>query len=190
MAVKLSDKKKRDIFQDIASKSQYQVGLEHGLDKYVGDNNIKIINAVRKIYTEVSEDPKKFGLTTDIVEMVDKGLEGRKNKKGKIDIKNEDYGDLEEDELKNLVLTVRNKVWQIADKKLDHIAKSKKQFNNTSISQLVNILGMTFDKSQIVKGEATDHIAMKAQINDGMTPNELMSEILKIRERRAVSEDN
>ena len=48
---------------------------------------------------------------------------------------------------------------------------------------------MSFDKSQIVRGQATEHIAMKAKITKDLSPTERLELVMKYREKNIIREE-
>ena len=78
--------------------------------------------------------------------------------------------------------SVRDKAWSLIDKKLDMLAKSPKKLREIQFGQLGTLGGIAFDKVQILRGEATSHIALKAKVEQNLTPEQLMQVVLKQRE--------
>lgn len=78
-------KDKRKIFTNLIWFSQYQVGMKIGLSRYFR-NKWSLISYVQRIYREVKDNPKKFGITEGVVEMVERTMQKRyrKDKKGEI----------------------------------------------------------------------------------------------------------
>ena len=174
----LSNIQKGKLFEALAGKSQYEVGIEFGLgDKF--NNNVKLLNYVQSVVKEVREDPKKFDISKDVLRLVERGMENRKlSGKGK-PRELEVTGKLD---AKDLVLTIRNKALVLLNKKLDYLAKHPRAFRGESIMQIAKVAGIAFDKAQIVKGEATEHIMLKAKIDDRITSEEAVTQLLKFRE--------
>lgn len=176
---KLTDIQKRSIFKALATKTQYETGIEFGFGDYY-NSNTSIINAIGRIYREVAENPEKFVVSPDVVQMVEKGMEERKSHPTAIQgIKT---GNLAEMSEKDLVLGAKRKVWVLLNTKLDRIMKSKKNIDEESLSKIAMVAGIAFDKGQIAMGEATEHIALKAKIDKDITAEDALSQILNRRE--------
>lgn len=189
--MKLSDSTKRAIFKTLASKSQYATGLEFGFDKHF-DSNVKITNAVNKVYRQVKEAPEKYALDAEILSIVEKGMEERRMSGKSVLVEqnnNVAVTRLEALPERELVLGARKKVWVLLHKKLDAMAKNKRLFNSESLMSLAKVAGITFDKGQIVSGEATEHIAMKAKIDGNITSADALGELMRFREA-SLSEDD
>lgn len=180
MAIKtFTDIQKKAIFKGLANKSQYQVGLDFSLDKYLGPNPIKITNAVNKIANEIRNDPEKYAVSPEVLDLVQRGMENRRAK-GRTELMQvEEFTKINE---KDLIVGVKNKVWMLLDKKLDYLIKNKQAFKNEKIMTLATFAGIAFDKARIVRGEATEHIALKAKIDKDITPKEAVEQLLKFRE--------
>ena len=180
----LTETQKRSIFKDLANKSQYAVGIDYKFDQYY-KNRIAVLNAVQKVYKEVKESPEKFAISQEVLDMVEHGMKVRRDIGKSVVTAEELPKDVDE---KQLVLGVRSKAWRLLDAKLNHLSRNKKAFKAESLMSLAKVAGITFDKSQIVRGEATEHIALKARVDENITAQEAMSQLLKIRELTAQEE--
>ena len=172
------------MFKALANKSQYQVGVDFGMgDRF--NNNVKIVNFVNSVYKEVLADPEKFVITPDVKEMVEKGMEARRstgiNARREIELTN----DIDE---KDIVLLTKKKTFVLLNRKLDYLYKNPRAFRNESLMSLAKVAGILFDKSQIMKGEATEHIAIRAKVNENITLEEATQQLLKFRESQTVEE--
>ncbi|MEK7112478.1 MAG: hypothetical protein AAB875_04060, partial [Patescibacteria group bacterium] len=85
---------------------------------------------------------------------------------------------------------VRAKSWLLLDKKLDWLIRNKKAFRDISAVALAKMASITFDKAQILSGEATEHIALKAQVNERASSGEYLTQLLGIRERTAETDES
>lgn len=154
------------------------MGLEFGFDKHL-TKPTQVINAVNKIYREVKENPKAFYISQEVLELVEKGILDRRTKKNELLNPPMDPGKINE---KDLIVGVKNKAWTLLDQKLNYLFKNKKAFRNESVISLAKIAGIAFDKSQIMKGEATEHIALRAKIDDNISSQDAVTQLLKFRE--------
>jgi len=179
--VKLSDIQKRALFKALATKTQYEAGVEFGLDKHY-KSNTSVINAVRRIYQDVSESPETYAVSPDVVELVQRAMEERKSRPRAIQGAKMRSGELDTLDTKNLVLSSGKKAWILLDEKLNYLMKHPKAFKGESLMSIAKVAGISFDKGQIAKGEATEHILLKAQIREDMSAKEALEEIMKMRE--------
>lgn len=176
--------KKGAVFKALATKSIVQVANEFEFDKYYKSTS-GMRNAVHKIYREVQHEPDKFGLSKDTVELVIQGIETRKS----VGLTNNKptVREQKEDEIKRtfseLAQDGRNKAIRLLHKKMDRIDSSRKKLDNVSAGELAKVYGILFDKSQIIKGEATEHVKILSKnIDDSLTADERLDYVLRLRE--------
>ena len=60
--------------------------------------------------------------------------------------------------------------------------KSRKALNQQSLPALTTAFAILFDKSQIIKGEATEHVAVMGKIDSDIKPEQAIDMVLKMRE--------
>ena len=144
-----------------------------------------IVNFVNKVYRDVKEEPKTYGISQDVIDLVEKSMIDRRTKKEMIQIP----PDIRHIDDRDLIVGVKNKAWLLLDQKLNYLIKNRKAFRNESVMALAKIAGIAFDKTQIMKGEATEHIALKAHIKDDTTSSEALNQLLSIRERYITQEE-
>ena len=178
----MNDLQKAGLFKMLAYKTLYEVGLEFGLDKKYKDSK-SVKGAVYRIYREVLNDPEKFIVSADTIEVVETAMKGR-NSTGASSIPKlrEKMDVLDKKDIKTLVLEGRNQSYNLLNKKMERLNASKKRLDNVSIGELAKVFGILFDKSQIVQGEATEHVAVMARMSKDMDPMEAIDAVLKMRE--------
>lgn len=180
----LSEIQKRQLFKALATKSQVAAGKEFGLDKEY-EGNVRIINAVRGIYNEVSANPEKFGVSTEIVEMVNKGMQERKKNKNSPSLTSEPFSTtVGQDMEKAMVSRVKGKLWNLIERKVDYLGTHSGAFHKESLMSLMKAGGIAFDKAQIDAGQATEHIALIAKVHPDMSSADALVQLLKIKESR------
>ncbi len=161
--------KELEIFKQLATVSTYKVGIAFGFDK------------VYKDFNKVRNNPEKYGVSQEVIELVQQGMATRKaNVVGETPTmaeKSDMVGDI-----KALVTGIRDKTFKLIDKKLDRVSNSKKRLDAISFKDLGIIAGISFDKSQILRGEATENIAVMAQIDGNISAAEALALALKMRE--------
>jgi hypothetical protein len=179
---KIAEDKKGLVFKMLAEKPMYDVGLEFGLDK-----QFKTVSGLRgfvhRIYNEVRQDPEKFGVAPETATQVVTIVQSR-SPIGKGDQKSLHEKQKEEDskDIRDYVLEGRKKAYKLLSLKMDDLMSSKKKISESNLATLAQTFGILFDKGQIVKGEATEHVALMAKITKDITPEEAMNLILKTRE--------
>lgn len=178
-AMRLPKEKEVEIFKALASKSTGQVGLDFGLDKTFSTMN-SVRNAVTAIKNRISANPAEYGVSQEVVDLVNKAMKNR-NVDKRVDVplavkQKEAQG------ITNVIESVKNGAWALIDKKIKMTAKSTKLLKETTFQQLGTIAGIAFDKHQIIKGEATENIAVRAKIDKNLSPEELLNVVLAQRQ--------
>jgi hypothetical protein len=183
--MRIQDNQKGEIFKALATKSLVDVGYDFELDKkYAGKTGVK--NAVYRVYQQVRKDPETFGVTPEAVDMVEKAMAIRQAESQKKSLEDVEAGKqpvLNPEDMKQITVGGRNKAAMLLHKKMDRISKSNKMLDKENIVSLAKVFGIFFDKAQIVQGQATEHIAVMSKISDGMTADEQMEALLKMREK-------
>lgn len=186
MPMKLSRQQELDIFRKHAHKSSLEIGYEYGFEKHYKDGRA-VRSAVYAVYHKVKNNPSKYHLDKGAVEVVRESMKQRGLSKGNPGPVQKEQ-DIDKSDIHSLVKGVRDTSFYLINKKLDKAARSKKQLEAISLSQLGTIAGIAFDKAQVLAGEATENIAMKAKISKDMSPDDLLDLTLKQREQ-AVSKN-
>lgn len=186
--MRVTNKQKKEIFQDLARVSAHQAGIRAGLDKSYS-NKWSLIAAVRRLAKEVQDNPKKFNISEDMLELVLSGLKERKTTKSIIvgqSIKAEPEVLDADLTVQSLVDSGSRKSLLLLHKKMDMIDGSKKQLEKVPIAALSTVVGIMFDKRQITKGEATEHVTLQAKLPKDLSNEEKMKMILEWRDKHAI----
>lgn len=181
--MKLSTEQKVELFKKLASKTTLEAGTEAGLAKFF-KNSRAIRNKVYSTYQQVRQDPEFYKVTPEVVTLVETAMSARAVEGRNTEIVTDDPK-----EIKGLVLNIRDKTFGLIDKKLDRVSKSRAKLDALSFKDLGIIAGIAFDKSQILKGEATEHIAHYAKIDGNISPEDAMAMILKSREETIIKKN-
>ena len=181
--MKLSIDKKAALFKKLASGTLYEVGVEFELDKHYKDATA-VRNGVYKIYREVSNDPDKFFVSPDTVDLVVAAVSSRKvaTKTNTHTTLAEKHEEIKNQDIKELTLASRDQAGRLISKKLDYIEAHPKALAYESLVNLGKIFGILFDKSQIIQGQATEHVAVMSKLDSNMSPEEALAAVLKSRE--------
>jgi hypothetical protein len=182
MAIKLTPERKHAIFKSLANKTLLDVGMEFGFDKHFQDK-MGIRQAVNRVYKEVLVEPDVYGISEDVVKFVQDAMAARKS----ITTKKQDESPLptgiDKNDIKGMLTSGRDKAMVLMHKKLDRLGTSRKMLDKENIATLAKVVGILFDKSQIVQGEATEHIAVLSKVDDNLTPEQRMNMLVKLREK-------
>jgi hypothetical protein len=188
MANKLTIEDKGNIFRLLASKSLYEAGVEYGLEKnYKTTTNLK--SAVYNIYREVSVEPERFAIHPDTRDLVVKNVSGRKVQSSKPTTLAEDKEKAAKMDIKDIIMSNRDSAARLINKKLVALEKSPKALKNESIVSLGKIFGILFDKSQIIQGQATEHVALMGKIDSNLPPEDAINLVLRMRENAVNKSD-
>ena len=185
----LSNKQKKEVVYDLEKLTYWQVAMKSGIDKYYKRKN-SAIDFIRKVYLDVKSRPQSFGISQEKLEAVQKALDSRnlRLQRGEIMIKPNQTPEVPKDDLttldtKALVTRAKKSSWVLLNKKLDMIDKSPKALKMVQVGTLAQVAGIVFDKGQIAKGEATEHVLLRAKIDDSLTNEQKLELILSQREK-------
>ena len=175
--MKLTDVQKIGLFKMLATKDLYSVGVEYGLDKHY-KNNDSMKGAVYRNYSDVKNNPEEYGISKDTYDLVVDAVSSRK-------VATRDTGPTlaeqnDDMDIKDLVLSNRNKLAKLMGKKIDGITNA--ELKKMSLKDFGTLFGILFDKGQIISGQATEHIAHLSKVEDGLGPEELLQTVLKQRD--------
>lgn len=179
--MRFGETKEAEIFRALAAKSVLQVGMDYGFDKVYKDTRA-IRNAVNAISMKVRHNPEQYGVKPEEVALVQKSLDERKlavvPKEASLAEKNDIKNDIKE-----LVQGIRDKTFLLINKKLDRVKNSTKKLDAISFKDLGIIAGIAFDKTQILRGEATETVTVISKIDQSLPPGEIIKLALQMREQ-------
>jgi len=189
--MQFGEEKQAEIFKKLAYGSAYQVGLEYGFDKvYSSPKSVR--NAVSAVKTKVKNNPakyEKFGITTEVLDLVAEASAKRNVAGPNAQSRSLAEQRLDSQDIKALMGGIRDKTFNIIDRKLDMVGKSRKKIDSISFKELGVIGGIAFDKSQILKGEATENIAVMAKIDKNISADDALALVGKMREVNSEAND-
>jgi hypothetical protein len=168
-----------EIFKLAAHKSYKDIGYQYGIQyMFPGEDN-RVSSYIYDIIRKIKKAPEIWGISEDLVEVVQTALDKRNVKKNpaiKSDIA------LEEESFRDKLDGMRDTVAEIITKKLNKY-NTKKGVDEVSIRDLKDLLAMAIDKSRLLKGESTENIVKMSKIDtENLSPEDAMKVILKARE--------
>ena len=169
-----------ELVKSLATKSMLEAGTAMGLDTKYKDSRA-IRNAVTSVYKKIQKRPEDYGISQDVITLIMNAVKDRKiatitpQKPVKAQ-------ELDQD-ISSLLEGATSKSLKLINIKLDRLSRNKKNLDRISFAQLNIIAGTTFDKSRLLAGEATEHIAMISKVDKDMTPEEAMAVLLNFREQ-------
>jgi hypothetical protein len=175
-----------EFYKSLVHKNFTQAAKDVGFgSQYSTDSGLR--SAARKMYLDIDRNLAEYGISEDIGEMVRRAIQERKITPNRNIVEVPENELLTTDDAKAIIIAGRNKAGQLLHKKLDRIGRSKQLLDSVSLTQLATTFAIMFDKSQIIKGEATENIAIMARVKTDMTPEESLASLLQMRE--AASEE-
>lgn len=169
-------------------KTLYEAGMAFELDKHY-QNSASVKAAVYGHFQKAKVTPEEYGLTHDRVEIL-KAIVSNRTLPVAVNHSLREKTDAEDSKtFPELVLSGRVKAMKLLHAKLDRIARSKKQIDDTNLSTLAQTAGILFDKGQILSGEATENVALLAKVESNMSPEAAIEAVLKMRESFQVDKD-
>lgn len=189
----LDDTKKALLFKALATKSSYEAGIDFQLDKHY-KNAQTVGSAVVRIFHEVKNNPEKFAISLDTVQLVTDAVSARTSlvQKGEARTTLREKIDAEKGKtIEELALDNRSKAWMLLSLKLDDALSSKKKREKISLGEMAKVAGITFDKGQLIEGKATEHVATLSKIEmEDLSPGQAIDMILKMREYNAALQES
>lgn len=179
--MKLSDDKKAALFKKLASGTLYDVGVEFGLDKHYKDATA-VRNRVYAIYRDVANNPEKYAISQETVDLVVEAVSNRKVATRTEPVLAEKNTALATKDIKSLTMGSRDTAARLITAKLEYLEKHPKALAGESLVNLGKIFGILFDKSQIIQGQATEHVAHMGRIDTSLTPEEALQAVILSRE--------
>lgn len=179
---RITDKQKREFYASLMTKTFTEAVCAFGWDK-IYTNNSTLRAKGYQMYKSIV--PEKLGIAPEIVEQVKNSIENRRVRNIKIVEKTDDSALLDPEDTKSVIIGGRNKAAMLLHKKMDRMGRNKKLLDAVSLTQLATTFGILFDKSQILRGEATENIASMSKITIDMSPTDTLDALLKNRESRA-----
>lgn len=168
-----------ELVKSLATKSMLEAGTAMGLDTQYKDSRA-IRNAVTSVYKKIQKKPEEYGLTQEVLELIMKSVSDRKI----ATITPQKPVKVEEDlDMTGLLQGAAEKSLKLINLKLDRLSRNKKNLDRISFAQLNTIAGTAIDKSRLIAGEATEHIAMIAKVDKDMSAKDAMATLLQFREQ-------
>lgn len=166
------------MFKALAHKAYREVGHDFGLHHFIPDDG-KLSSFVFNIARRIKKAPSIWGLSEDIVDVVQEAMDKRsvkKNPKIRSDVA------IQEESFRDKLDTMRDTVAEIISKKLKKY-NTVKGIEGISIRDLKDLLAMAIDKGRLLRGESTENIKKLSPINtDDMSPEEALKVIMKARD--------
>jgi hypothetical protein len=168
------------IFLQLENHNHLEVAYLFGLDRYFTSES-SMRSAITRAYNLVLADPMKYDVAPEKAGFI-QGLVSSRGivKRNPESIREEN--ELKQMDITGMILSTRDLAAGLVRRKLDYLDKHPKALQEEKLKDLGWILGVLFDKGQIIRGEATEHIAVMSSLPEHMNPDEALKAILQMRE--------
>ena len=176
-----------NFYRLLADHTFVGAALEMGLDKWYKKGTLGTVGS--NIAKLVRNDPTKYIIHPDTVTKVDYAIQQRnvtgKTKETALELKVA----VDNQSFKNTLEDARGLSLGILYKKLNQINKSKSALESINLTTLATTMAILIDKTQLLKGEATENVSVLAKIDQNMTPEQLLEAALRTREINVEEKD-
>jgi len=179
--VQLSQEQQVEVFKQLAYKSTLEVGLALNLDQHYKDN-AAIRNTIMGVYRKIKDNPERFGITQETKQLVMDAMAHRNIQGANKEVSKAEK-EIDSGNVKDLIIGVRDKSLRLLDMKLTRASKSRKALDAIPLQALTIVAGTMFDKSQIIQGQATEHISVISKIDGNINPQDAIDLVLRMREQ-------
>lgn len=180
--------KRPELAELLKTHSYLEAGRALGIEDEL-KNPTNVRNTIRRVWEDIKKNPEENGVSRETVDEVDEILKSRKVETKKsvqtTDKLKESLAKAEFPDLVTGVQTTRDDILMLMRKKLNQLYNDEKELSKLNLATLTTSFGILFDKSQVAKGEATEHIAIHAKIDREMSPEERIKAVAEIRENLA-----
>ena len=167
------------IFKSLAHKTLKEAGYDYGVQFMFPNDDRKVVTFVSSIVQKIKKAPELWGLSEDLVEVVQEAMDSRS-------IKNNPNAVADRNIRKE---GFRDKLDDMRDKTADLIFKKLKKFGTpkglegAQLRDLKDLLAMAIDKGRLLRGESTENIKKLSPLNvDAMKPEDALAIIMKARD--------
>lgn len=173
------------MYLDLKDMTYLEVGYKYGLDRfYASENSMK--GAVGKCIQFVLENPNRYEISNEKILEVEAATRKRsavavQAERGTTVREKRDLGKIKG--INDLVTNARDLAAELVLTKLRQLNGSKSALKKESIVSLAKVMGILVDKGQILRGEATQNIAVLSRhIKSDISPEEAIKAIIETRE--------
>ena len=214
-----SDELKAKVTENLVHDSYYNTAIKFGLHSR-SKNKAYLRNLVKSFFVEVRENPDKFGIVPELFETIQQNMDKRiqiarkestnrkrDRKKPTVPIRTdaevkairaaekEVPGEYKAEDLSidRKAIKLRDTMTRILDRRLRLLEEANdKELKQVDLVRLTTAFGTLVDKAQLLQGNATEHVALYARVNnvESMSADEAMGHLLKAREVAIESKKN
>lgn len=175
----LTKEQEADMFKSLAHKTYKEVGYDYGVQFMFPGDDIRVTKYVYYIAQKIKKAPELWGISEDLVEVIQESLDGRSIKNNPA--LNADRN-IQAESFRDKLDTMRDKVAELIFKKLKKY-KGEKGLDTVQLRDLKDLLAMAIDKGRLMRGESTENIKKMSPLNvDDMKPETALAIIMKARD--------
>lgn len=183
----------RRIFLATREKPHIQVAYDFGLDRFYSTES-SMMSKMSKTIRMVLDNPEEYDITQSDIISVEEATRQRSILKRSDPMSGLSVRQKNELETKSIVDTVtsaRDLATGLLFRKLKQLDASKGMLKKESMVNLAKVAGILIDKGQILRGEATQNIAVLSKhIRSDMSAEDALSAIIKERESILAEKEN
>ena len=176
--LRLTKEEEASIFKGLVHKTGLELANEYDFGRVYNSDGAKRL-AVYNLVKKVKKAPDLYGISQEVVELVQQALDDRRIAYNPLQVF---VKDREIKEFKDKLEVIRDQAAEILSKKLEKATKGK-NIDDIKITEVTNILSMAIEKLRLVRGESTDNIVhfSKMDLKD-IKPEDALNLVLKARE--------
>ncbi len=99
-----------------------------------------------------------------------------------VQVPSQELRKIDSKEMVEMSQDTRNVALQTLNKKLIELYTDEEALSKVNLATLATVFGILFDKTQLMRGLATENIAIQAKIDINMTSDDALKELNKMRE--------
>ncbi len=177
--VVLTKEQEAQIFKALAFKSYKDVGYDFGIHLMYPNDDAKVTNFVFLLAKKIKKAPELWGVSEDVVEVIQEALDSRSIRKGAA---NRSSVALQTESFRDKLDEMRDTVAELIQKKLKKY-NTAKGLNDVQLRDLKDLLAMAIDKGRLLRGESTENIKKLSGIDvEKMSPADAIAVVMKARD--------
>ncbi len=184
----MTDAQMGNLYRLLREKTYMGAALEMKLDRWYKPNTM--VAVVQKVTGLVRRDPGKYFVLPESVKEIDYALSQRSFSKRLAETRLERDVASQNQEFKNILEDTRAGLLDILHRKVKRIGRSNKKIDEMNLGTLATSLAIIIDKLQLVRGEATENVAVLAKIDQNISPEAALEMVLKMRETNLDQKNN
>ncbi len=178
--VVLTKEQEAAMFKSLTHKTYKQVGYDFGVQFMFPGNDVALSSFVSRIVGKIKKAPELWGLSADVVEVVQEALDSRSIKINPAEARSSMA--LQQESFRDKLDDMRDKVADLIFKKIKKYG-TPKGLEGVQLRDLKDLLGMAIDKGRLMRGESTENIKKLSPIDvDNMSSEDALKVVMKARD--------